>query len=126
MLSINDYNHLKLLYENFFKFNTYIKDLIESQDYDSIDVAIQEKDSLIRQIINFEKPRIDDIKENPELHKIRLDLIEKEKENIVLLTSIRDKIKNDITALNKAKKVINTYEPQTVEPSATFEIKEEE
>ena len=57
MLSINDYNHLKLLYDNFFKSNSHIASLIEADDWDSVDIAIQEKENIIRQIIFFEKPQ---------------------------------------------------------------------
>jgi len=64
MLSINDYNYLKLLYDKFFKSNAHIRALIKADDWDSVDIAVQEKESLIRQIIFFEKTRLEDIKAN--------------------------------------------------------------
>ena len=126
MLSINDYNHLKLLYDNFFKFNKHIRTLIEEEDWDSADIAIQEKDNLIKQILFFEKPRLNEIKENKELLNLRLQLIEYEKENIVLIASMKEKLASEITTINKAKKILNAYEPTTTNTVSTFEIKEDE
>ena len=64
MLSINDYNHLKLMYDKFFKSNAHIRALIEADDWDSVDIAVQEKEALIRQIIFFEKARLQEVKSN--------------------------------------------------------------
>jgi hypothetical protein len=92
MLSINDYNHLKLLYDKFFKSNAHIKSLIEANDWDSVDIAIQEKEGIIRQIIFFEKPRLEVVKENKELMSLRNKLVELEKENIELVKKTKYRI----------------------------------
>ena len=76
MLSFNDFNHLKLLYEQFFKSNAHIKTLIENGDWDSVDIAIQEKENIIRQIIFFEKPRLEQVKNNKDLMTLRNQLVE--------------------------------------------------
>ena len=107
MLTINDYNHLKLLYDQFFKMNAHIKELITNNDWENVDFAIQDKDALLRKIIFFEKPRIDLIKANDELHSIRLNLIELEKENIELVKSMREKLLDEIKSVKKTKKVLN-------------------
>ena len=125
MLGINDYKHLKLLYDNFFKFNQHIKSLIQDNDWDSVDIAIQEKDSLIRQILFFEKPRINEIKNNPELLSLRKKLIELEKENIVLVQTLRDKMMSEFSNVKKAKKILNAYEPVTNNIVSTFDIVDE-
>lgn len=126
MLSINDYNHLKLLYDNFFKFNQHINALIQGNDWDSVDIAIQEKDKLIRQILFFEKPRVEEIKNNKELLALRKKLIELEKENIVLVKSLKEKMVSEISNVKKAKKVLNTYEPTTNDIVSTFNISDED
>ena len=123
MLSINDYNHLKLLYEQFYKMNAYIKELISNNDWDSVDFAIQDKDSLLRKIIFFEKPRINQIKGNKELHSMRLNLIELEKENIELVKKMKEDLIGEIKKVKKAKKVLNAYEPISNNTISTFEVK---
>lgn len=124
MLSINDYNHLKLLYDKFFKSNAYIRSLIEADDWDSVDVAIQEKEGLIRQIIFFEKARINEIKANKELMNLRSKLVEAEKENIELVKKIKENFFKELSNIKKAKKVLNTYEPITNVAVSTFEVKD--
>lgn len=124
MLSINDYNHLKLLYDKFFKSNAYIRSLIEADDWDSVDIAIQEKEGLIRQIIFFEKARINEIKANKELMNLRSKLVEAEKENIELVKKIKENFFKELSNIKKAKKVLNTYEPITNVAVSTFEVKD--
>ena len=41
MLSINDYNHLKLLYEQFVNLNAQIKNSIQKEDSESVQNAIK-------------------------------------------------------------------------------------
>ena len=64
MLTVNDYNHIKTLYEQFKKTNSHIRSLIESNDWDSVENAVAQKNHILRTIIFFEKPRLKDIKEN--------------------------------------------------------------
>ena len=125
VLSINDYNHLKLLYDKFYKSNRYINKLIENDDWESVDIAIQEKEALLRQIIFFEKPRLDAIKSNKELLKIRKKLVDLEKQNIALVVSLREKTKEKFSQIKKAKKILNTYEPASNKVISTFDIKED-
>lgn len=122
MLSINDYNHLKLLYDKFFKSNSHIRTLIEADDWDSVDIAIQEKESIIRQIIFFEKARINEVKANKELMTLRNRLVELEKENIELVKKIKEDFFNQLLSIKKAKKVLNAYEPATNNVVSTFEV----
>lgn len=126
MLRINDYNHLKLLYDKFLKMNQYIKDLIKKNDWDSIDIAVQEKNSLLRQIILFEKPYIKEIKDNDELNSLRLHLIELEKENIELVKAAKEELIGEIGNIKKVKRVLNAYEPKTNDSISTFEINDDE
>lgn len=125
MLSINDYNHLKLLYDKFFKSNAHIKKLIEADDWDSVDIAIQEKDGLIRQIIFFEKARLKEVKANKELMTLRNKLVELEKENIELVKKIKEEFFKELSNIKKARKVLNTYEPNLDNIVSTFEVREE-
>ena len=122
MLSLTDYNHLKLLYDNFFKSNAHIRELILADDWDSVDVAIQEKEGLIRQIIFFEKARLEDVKANKELMSLRKQLVELEKDNIQLVKSIKEDFFKQLSSIKKAKKVLNTYEPITNHVVSTFEV----
>lgn len=126
MLSINDYNHLKLLYDKFFKSNAHIRSLIEQDDWDSVDIAIQEKESIIRQIIFFEKARLEDVKANKELMKLRNRLVELEKENIELVKTIKEEYFTKIQGIKKAKKVFNAYEPALNHIVSTFEINQKD
>lgn len=125
MLSVNDYNHIKLLYDKFFKSNAHIKSLIQANDWDSVDIAVQEKDALIRQIIFFEKPRLEIIKANKELMNLRNKLVELEKANIELVKTAKQKLISDLTSIKKAKKIINAYEPMLNDSISTFEISDE-
>lgn len=125
MLSINDSSHLKLLYEQFFKMNAHIKKLILDADWESVDFAIQDKEALLKKILNFEKPRIKEIKEDPELCKFRLELIELEKENIELVKSLRGEILKEMSNVKKARKILNAYEPSTNNAISTFEVGDE-
>lgn len=125
MLTVNDYNHLKLLYEKFSAANKHIKKLIKENNWDSVEVAVQEKDALIRQIIFFEKPRLQQIKNNQELNKIRLELIELEKQNIELVKKMKEELLSNLKQVKTAKKVLNAYEPASNRIISTFEIKEE-
>ena len=122
MLSVNDYNHLKLLYDNFFKSNAHIKSLIEADDWDSVDIAIQEKENIIRQIIFFEKPRLEQVKNNKELMTLRNKLVELEKSNIVLVNSKKEALFKSLIDVKKAKKVLNTYEPASNVSITTIDI----
>ncbi len=122
MLSINDYNHLKLLYDKFFKSNAHIRALIKADDWDSVDIAVQEKESLIRQIIFFEKARLDEVKANKELMGLRNKLVELEKENIELVKSIKEDYFKQISNIKKTKKVLNAYEPGLNSNVSTFEV----
>ncbi len=126
MLSINDYNHLKLLYDEFLKKNLYIRDIINKGLWDDLDNAIKEKESLMRQIIFFEKPRLSKIKENDELNKKRLKLIELEKENIALVVEKRQQLEKELKKTKKVKKVLNTYEPASLNAKSTFEVRQED
>lgn len=126
MLSINDYNHLKLLYDEFLKKNLYIRDIISKGLWDDLDNAIKEKESLMRQIIFFEKPRLSKIKENDELNKKRLKLIELEKENIALVVEKRQQLEKELKKTKKVKKVLNTYEPASLNAKSTFEVRQED
>lgn len=125
MLSINDYNHLKLLYDKFFKSNAHVRALIEADDWDSVDIAIQEKEAIIRQIIFFEKARLNEVKANKELMSLRNKLVELEKENIELVKKIKEDFFNQLLSIKKAKRVLNTYEPSTNDIVSTFEVSSE-
>ena len=121
MLSVNDYNHLKLLYDKFFKSNAHIANLINQGDWESVDVAIQEKENIIRQIIFFEKPRLEQVKSNDELMALRNKLVELEKQNIELVKDMKKKLLCEINSVKKAKKVIFTAS-QVVEKYGFEEI----
>ena len=125
MLSVNDYNHLKLLYDKFFKSNSHIKSLIEIGDWDSVDIAVQEKDAIISQIIFFEKPRLEQVKANKELMQLRNQLVELEKNNIELVKMKKQELLVELTSVKKAKKVLNTYEPYANKTISTFEVRDD-
>ena len=125
MLSINDFNHLKLLYDQFLKFNQHIKSLIENGDWEAVDLAIQEKEKLQRRILSFERPHIEDIKKIKELDEFRKKLIRLEIENIELVKSLKSNILKEISSVKLAKKILNTYEPSSNKIISTFEIKDE-
>ena len=126
MLSVSDYHHLTLLYEKFFESNSHVKELILADDWDSVEVAVKEKEDLIRQIIFFEKPRVQLIKNNYELMEKRKKLVELEKKNIELVKLKKKDMLAEISNVSKAKKVLNAYEPQVNKVSSTFDIKDEE
>ncbi|MBQ8634768.1 flagellar protein FliT [bacterium] len=125
MLTVNDYSHLKLLYEQFFKSNAHIKRLIEAGDWDSVDIAVQEKEGIIRQIIFFEKPRLEQVKANKELMELRNKLVELEKSNIELVKIKKQELFTELTNVKKVKKVLNAYEPSASKTISTFEVRDE-
>lgn len=125
MLTVDDYNHIKTLYEQFKKTNSYIKSLIEQDDWDSVESAVQEKNSLLKKIIFFEKPRINDIKENEELNKLRLELIELEKKNIEIVKTMKEALSKELGEVHQKNVLRNTYDPTNAEIISTMEIKED-
>ncbi len=126
MLSIHDYNHLKLLYDEFLKKNLYIRDIINQGNWDDIETAVKEKEALMRQIIFFEKPRLSEIKDNDELNKKRLKLIELEKANIALIVEKRQQLEKELKKTKKTKKILNTYEPASRNVKSTFVLKQDD
>lgn len=126
MLSIHDYNHLKLLYDEFLKKNLYIRDIINQGNWDDIETAVKEKEALMRQIIFFEKPRLSEIKDNDELNKKRLKLIELEKANIALIVEKRQQLEQELKKTKKTKKILNTYEPASRNVKSTFVLKQDD
>lgn len=126
MLSINDYNHLKLLYERFLRMNAHIKEMVLKGEWQNVDFAVQEKEILLKQILLFEKPRIKHIKTNKELNSMRIKLIELEKQNISLIKRLRVELIKELSGVKKTKKVLNAYEPSINSTISTFEIDHED
>ena len=126
MLTVDDYTYLKTLYLQFRKCNTYIKKLMLSNDWDGVEAAVQEKDALLKKIIFFEKPRLTDIKENSELNKIRIELIELEKLNIELVKSMKQNLSKEIGQVHQANSLRNAYEPPSTEIISTVEVVDNE
>ncbi len=122
MLSVNDYNQLKILYDTYKKSSMLIRQLAESDDWDSIENAVIEKDALLRKIIFFEKPRISDIKDNTELIGIRNEIIEIEKANIVFINQLKDNLSREISGVKSKKKIYGAYEPLGQDSVSTFQI----
>ena len=126
MLSINDYNHLKLLYEQFVNLNAQIKNSIQKEDSESVQNAIKEKDILIRRIMQVERANAQDIKENKELFDLRKKIVELEKENLELAIEFKSKLTKELNKLSKARKILNTYEPISNKEITTIDIKTED
>ena len=126
MISSNDFSHLKLLYERFLKMNFSIKDFLESEKFEDADILIQQKEVLLNEIISFEKPRLDDIKKNNELNTIRLKLIELEKNNFDLISTMKNNLSKELKEVKKTKKIIHAYEPKLGNNISTFEIKDDD
>jgi len=122
MLSANDYSHIKLLYEQLYKLNKRITDLINESDWDSINFALIDKNNLISKIVQFEKPRLNDIKENNILNSKRIELYKMEKKNLELIKSKKEEMLSQFKNIKKAKKVLNAYEPNTKEAKSTIEF----
>ena len=122
MLSGNDVSHLKLLYEKYHKMNLQIRELLKTNDFDSIEYVISNKEILLKQIMLFEKPRLENIKQNDELLKIRQDVAVFEKSNIELLKTLKIHLEKEVGSVKKAKKVLHAYEPVAQKRISTFEI----
>ena len=113
MLSLNDKEHLILLYNQFLKLNELVNKLALENDYESIENLLKDKDELISKIISFEKTRVEDIKNDEELISFKRKLIELEKKNIELIKTLKNDIIKDLVQVKTAKKVLNAYEPTT-------------
>ena len=122
MISIDDYNYIKTLYEEFRKCNTHIRNLMESDDWNSVEAAVEEKNRILKQIIFFEKPRLSDIKENSELNVIRVELIELEKMNIEIIKSMKEKLSKEIAQVHKTNTLRNTYDQSEIETISTLDV----
>lgn len=122
MLSPNDISHLKLLYEQYHKMNLEIRELLKNNDFNSIEYVIANKEKLLRQIILFEKARLEDLKENEELLKIKKDVATFDKANIELLKTLKIHLQKEVRHAKQTRKVLNTYEPSTKRRISTFEI----
>ena len=97
-----------------------------NNEWDSVDFAVKDKDALIKQIMQFEKVHLQNIKENKELLKIRLNLIDLEKRNIELLKTMQEELKKEFSSVNKSKKVLHTYEPMLSAGFSTINISDDE
>lgn len=126
MLSITEYEYIKLLYDKYKKSNDYIRDLMQKDEWDSVEYAVDDKNETMKLILQFEKVHKDNIKLNPELTKIRKQLIEMEKSNIELLKTLKEEAKNELDSVSKAKKVLNKYEPDASEGVSTINITDTE
>lgn len=126
MLSENDKEHIKLLYDKFLKINQYIRTSIENIDMETIENIFNTKNQLIKQIVSFEKIYHKEIKEDKELLALKLDLIEKEKENIVLMEELKEKLTQEFSKAGKMKKIYSAYEPSLNEVRSTFEVNNED
>ena len=126
MLSITEYEYIKLLYDKYKKSNDYIRDLMQKDEWDSVEYAVDDKNETMKLILQFEKVHKDNIKLNPELTKIRKILIEMEKSNIELLKTLKEEAKNELDSVSKAKKVLNKYEPDASEGVSTINITDTE
>lgn len=126
MLDKNNRDHIKLLYDNFFKVNQYIKQAIEKGEIETIENILGKKNALIKQIVSFEKVHQKEIKQDKELYSIKLHLIEKEKENIKLLEELKEKTTKEYSKASKMKKLYSAYEPSLNKTRSTFEINNEE
>ena len=126
MLSSNDISHLKLLYERYHKMNLEIRELLKSNDFDGIEYVISNKENLLKQIMQFEKPRLSEIKVNPELVQMRLDVASFDKSNIELLKTLKIHLEKEVSTVKKTKKLLQTYEPIAKKRISTFEIDDDE
>ena len=126
MLSIDEYNYIKLLYEKLLKMDNYISTLMKNGEWDSVEYAVNDKEKLIKQVSQFEKVHKDNIKDNHELMKFRNKISESEKSNIELLKIIREELKNELTSVSSCKKFLNTYEPSSAERLSTINVKDDE
>lgn len=122
MLSISDYNQLKILYANYKKFSELIKQLAEKDDWDAIENAIGEKDAFLRKIIFFEKPRIKDIRDNDEILALRNEIVELEKENIVFINNLKMALSSELAGVKQTKKLYSAYSPLGKDAISTFQI----
>ncbi len=126
MLSVNDYNHIKLLYEQLLKLNANVKELILAKDWDGLSFVVRDKEALTDKIVRFEKPRVQDIKDNDVLNKTRIKLYELEKENLELVKKIREDMLLEFRNVKKARKVLGAYEPTVGQAISTFEVKSDD
>lgn len=126
MLSVTEYNYIKLLYDKYKKSNEYIKGLMEKDEWDSVEYAVSDKNELIKQIMQFEKVHKENIKLNPELTKLRNQLVAMEKSNIELLKTLKEQAQNEFDSVSKAKKVLNKYEPEASDGISTIDITDED
>jgi len=122
MLPVNDYNHIKTLYEQFRKCNSLIRSLMEENDWDSVETAVAEKNNILKKIIFFEKPRLNEIKENIELNSMRLELIELEKQNLELVKEKQAKLSKEISQVHNVNKIRNAYEPVEIQTDSTLDV----
>ena len=102
MLSLNDKEHLILLYNQFLKLNELVNKLALENDYESIENLLKDKDELISKIISFEKTRVEDIKNDEELISFKRKLIELEKKNIELIKTLKNDIIKDLVQVKKS------------------------
>jgi hypothetical protein len=125
-ISQNDINHLKLLYEKYHKMNLQIREFLKVNDFDSIEYVISNKENLLKQIMQFEKPRLQDIMKNEELVEQRKSVAVFDKSNIELLKTLKLRLEKEVASIKKAKKVLHAYEPMAQKTMSTFEIETED
>ena len=126
MLSIDEYNYIKLLYDKLLKMNNYINTLMKNGEWDSVEYAVGDKDKLMKQIAQFEKVHSNNIKDNHELMRLRYKITDLEKSNIELLKIIREEMKNELSSVSSSKKFLNTYEPSSGGSLSTINVKDDD
>ncbi len=126
MLSENDFNHLKLLYEQYLRVNKHIRELSEKKDWESVEAAVKDKEIMLNNIVQFEKPRLDEIKQDEFLNNFRIKLIELEKDNLNFINNAKDKLLLEMNNIKHSKKILNTYEPSTNEITSTLDVKSDD
>lgn len=125
MLSSNDKSHIKTLYDQYNDMLNYIKTLVDEGNWDALPNSLNDKEKLIKKIMNFEKPRVEDIKQVEYLFAKRKELIQKEIDLIEYIKQVKNTTISDLSGIKKAKKVLNAYEPSTLHTVSTFNYKEE-
>lgn len=100
-------DNLKNLYDQLYEVSISIGQLIEIGDIASIAPYMDLKDNIVKNI-EAVLSHIDDT-ELPQFEEICQKIEAQEQMNITVLTGIQDKLKKELSKVNKKSKIVNAY-----------------
>lgn len=106
---MNQFEQLKLIYNQFFAMAENIKNMVEKEEYNEALSLVNQKEKLLKKLLLVRKAAVLEPEEKEQLKIIEAQLSEKELENINMLRFLHEKVKSELIETNKKLKISNAY-----------------